>query len=88
VKASALEIVTPEPGWTVELYGARSGPPKDFPAQGWDEIGGGEVAKRKQRFRLDTDRSYRYYLAWITDLGNGDRVQIDEIQLFQRKAAR
>jgi serine/threonine-protein kinase len=34
VRATALEIVTPKAGWTVELYGARSGPPEDFPRAG------------------------------------------------------
>jgi serine/threonine-protein kinase len=83
VNATKLEIRTPEPGFTVEIRGARSGPPEEIEDPGWVELAGGPVEKRKQRFTLDTgDREYRYYLVWITDLGDARSVEIDEIQLF------
>ncbi len=85
VRATALEINTPRAGWTAEIYGARSGPPEEFPASGWRRLGGGEVERRKQRFPLDTGRSYRYYLVWITDLTGEDKVEISEIQLLRRE---
>jgi serine/threonine-protein kinase len=43
----------------------------------------------ERRFTLSTDgKSYRYYLVWITKLGDGQqRAQLSEIRLFQKVAA-
>jgi eukaryotic-like serine/threonine-protein kinase len=89
VDANAVEIQTPEPGWRMELFAARSRPLADeWPSDVWKRVGGGRVERRKQRFPLDTQgRSYRYYLVWITELPPGEgRVEITQATLFAPEA--
>jgi hypothetical protein len=46
------------------------------------------VTRERQTFDLDEER-YRYYLVWITRLPEGEqRVEIGEVELFQRKRRR
>ena len=53
---------------------------------GWTRLGGGAVRSDDQRFRLDADRRYRYYLVWITALPPDEqRVEIGELALFARE---
>jgi serine/threonine-protein kinase len=85
VDATAVELSTPVPGWRMELYAARQRPPEgEWPSDAWERVGGGVVARRRQRFDLDTDgRSFRYYLVWITQLPPGEgRVEITQATLF------
>jgi serine/threonine-protein kinase len=83
VNARSLEIQTPQPGWSMAIYGARSKPPPAWPSDVWTRLGGGEVSKTKQSFKLDTgNRNYRYYLVWITALPpEEDRVAITQVTL-------
>jgi eukaryotic-like serine/threonine-protein kinase len=87
VNGRRLEIQTPEPGWTMEIYGARSDPPDEWPSDVWTRLGRGTVDKRKQSFKLDTgDRRYRYYLVWITALPRDeDQVAITQLTLSAPK---
>jgi hypothetical protein len=87
VNGKRLEIQTPEPGWEMEIYGARSRPADEWPSDAWTELGGGTVEKKKQSFPLDTgDRRYRYYLVWITALPpNSDQVEITQLTLSAPK---
>jgi eukaryotic-like serine/threonine-protein kinase len=83
VNARSLEIQTPQPGWSMAIYGARSKPPPSWPSDVWTRLGGGQVSKTKQSFKLDTgNRNYRYYLVWITALPpEKDRVAITQVTL-------
>jgi serine/threonine-protein kinase len=87
VNGKRLEIQTPEPGWTMEIYGTRSKPTDEWPSDIWTKLGGGTVEKQKQSFKLDTeDRRYRYYLVWITELPPGsDKVSITQLTLSAPK---
>jgi len=87
VNGRRLEIQTPEPGWKMEIYGARSKPSGDWPSDDWTKLGGGTVESRKQSFKLDTgDRRYRYYLVWITELPpDSDHVAITQLTLSAPK---
>ena len=84
VAATSMLIQTPKSGWKATIYAAPAG---KVPAgiDGWTKVGGGRVAKRKQRFQLDTDdESYRYYLIWITGLPKGAQsVGVGEVSLTQ-----
>jgi serine/threonine-protein kinase len=84
VKATAILIQTPEPGWKATIYGA---PPGAVPEgiDGWTPLGGGTVEHKKQTFPLDTSgETYRYYLVWITALPpDADAVEIGEATLFK-----
>jgi tRNA A-37 threonylcarbamoyl transferase component Bud32 len=87
VNGRSLEIQTPELGWQMELYAARSKPPDTWPSEVWTRVGGGTVEKSKQTFKLDTgDRRYRYYLVWITALPpDEDQVAITQLTLSAPK---
>jgi len=87
VNGRSLEIQTPEPGWEMELYAARSRPTSEWPSDVWDRIGGGTVDKPKQSFKLATgDRRYRYYLVWITALPpDANQVAITQLTLSAPK---
>ena len=56
---------------------------------GRTEVGGGTVNSKDKAFKLDTgDTEYRYYLVWITKLGEGaSKAEISEIRLAQKVAA-
>jgi tRNA A-37 threonylcarbamoyl transferase component Bud32 len=67
VVARALRIVTPKPGWSVELYVSKSSVPSSV--ADWTQVGGGEVEARRETFGLDTGgQAFQYYLIWITKL--------------------
>jgi tRNA A-37 threonylcarbamoyl transferase component Bud32 len=87
VNGKSLEIQTPNPGWTMEIYGTRSPPPSSWPSDLWTKLGGGTVEKKQQTFKLDTgDRRYRYYLVWITALPpEHDQVAITQLTLSAPK---
>jgi serine/threonine-protein kinase len=87
VNARSLEIQTPDPGWKMEIYGARTDPPDEWPSDVWTKLGGGEVSDRKESFKLDTgDRNFRYYLVWITSLPpDKDQVAITQVTLSAPK---
>jgi serine/threonine-protein kinase len=82
VPARALEIHTPEPGFTAGVYGADSGPPKDL--AGWAPLAAPRtVTEQNQHFGLETQgRRYRWYLLWITKLPKG-QAKVSEIALFR-----
>ncbi len=87
VNGRRLEIQTPAPGWTAELYATRGVPSESWPDDSWTRVGGGTVGKRKQSFKLDTgERRFRYYLVWITALPpEEDRVAITQLTLSAAK---
>ncbi len=87
VNGRRLEIQTPTPGWTAELYATRGDPPANWPDDGWTRVGGGTVGKRRHSFKLDTgERRFRYYLVWITALPpDEDRVAITQLTLSAAK---
>jgi serine/threonine-protein kinase len=82
VVARALEIRTPEPGFTAGVYGADSGPPTDL--AGWTLLAPPRtVTEQTQRFDLGTrGKHYRWYLLWIAKLPKG-QAKISEIALFR-----
>jgi hypothetical protein len=88
VRAVAMQIDTPQPGWKATIYAAPPGPvPKSVP-EGWTKVGGGTVSAKQKSFKLDTSSAYRYYLVWITKLApDAERAEISEIRLFQEVAA-
>nr|MDQ4040879.1 serine/threonine protein kinase [Actinomycetota bacterium] len=84
VAARALEIRTPEPGFTAAVYAADSGPPEDI--SGWTLVAPARtVTEQRQRFDLDTrGRRYRWYLLWVTQLADGrGQAKVSEIYLFR-----
>jgi serine/threonine-protein kinase len=81
VSARALDIVTPTPGWSAEVY-ASNDRPDDL--AGWGErIGSTAQVGEQQRIELDAaGRSFDYYLLWITALPDGaQRAAVSELTL-------
>jgi hypothetical protein len=86
VAARSLLIDTATPGYAVVIY-ARRAPPNpnvfDTGPTGWVQVGAAPSVHRTQTIRLNTGVvPYRYYLVWITDLGNHNQVAINEIALY------
>jgi eukaryotic-like serine/threonine-protein kinase len=89
VAAVGLQVQTPEPGFRATIYAAPAGPVPDSVPGGWTKLASGTVNAGDKRFKLDTGGTpYRYYLVWITKLGdNSERAEISEIRLYEEKAA-
>ena len=86
LKATALRVQSPTPGWEATIYAAPPGAvPEDI--DGWTEVGAGTVTTKKKTFAVDTGaESYRYYLIWITKLPpDDDHVEIGTVSLFAPK---
>jgi tRNA A-37 threonylcarbamoyl transferase component Bud32 len=72
VAALALDIVTPTPGWSAEVY-ASGDRPDDLPSWG-DRIGSAAAVAEDERIDLDTaGQTFNYYLLWITALPEGEQ---------------
>jgi serine/threonine-protein kinase len=87
VAARQLEIQTPTPGFSAEVYVARDGVPPTAPGQGpgWTRVGAADRVGAREKIDLDTaGRRFRRYLVWITKLPEGaERAAISEILLFR-----
>jgi len=54
--------------------------PEDI--SGWSKVSRDIEVTQDARVTVDTlDRTYRYYLLWITDLGDNERAEIQELTL-------
>ncbi len=86
VAARVLTIDTDTPGYSVTIYGRNTTPnPNTFDTgpTGWVKLGAKADIHSTQPISLKTDDvRYRYYLVWITNLGNHDQVAINEILLY------
>jgi serine/threonine-protein kinase len=80
VAARALDIVTPIPGWTAEVY-ASDDRPDDLAS--WTRISGESPVEEEQRIELDTaGQEFSYYLLWITALPEGEqKAAVSELTL-------
>jgi serine/threonine-protein kinase len=85
VSASELEVRTPTPGFTAEVWVARDQLPSAWPSDGWTRVGGPVKVSGGDKIDLDTaSRAFRRYLVWITALPpGGDHVEISEILLYR-----
>jgi eukaryotic-like serine/threonine-protein kinase len=88
VVAGSMVIDTATPGYAVSIYARHTTPNAntfDSGAGGWIKVGAAASVHRIQTIRLNTDGvRYRYYLVWITSLGNHDQVAINEVGLFTK----
>jgi hypothetical protein len=80
-----LQLSTPTPGMTIELYGART---QDAPVSvqdpGWTHIATQLDVAKDGRIRLGGgEDKYRHLLVWITEAPpEGGQVSLSELQLF------
>jgi len=86
VAAGSLVIDTDTPGYKVTIYARRSKPnPDTFDTGpgGWVGVGNAPDVHSTQTITLHTAGvRYRYYLVWITSLGNHGSVDVNEIALY------
>ena len=84
VEASEMEVRTPTPGWTLEVYGTNEPIPDDV--SGWTRLAQvPEVAEQQRVDLITAGVTYQYYLLWITDpaeVDTGFGVAISDIRLF------
>jgi len=80
VAARALDIVTPTPGWTAEVY-ASEDRPDDLAS--WTRISSPATVEEEQRIDLDSaSKEFDYYLLWITALPEGEqKAAVSELTL-------
>jgi serine/threonine-protein kinase len=81
VSARALDVVTPIPGWTAEVYAADE---RAEDLTGWGKrIGSAPEVDEQQRITLDSaGQEFSYYLLWITALPEGEqKAAVSELTL-------
>jgi eukaryotic-like serine/threonine-protein kinase len=86
VAAHAAAIDTSTPGYSVSIYGSKVTPNLNTfvnGSGGWTKLGSSADVHPTQHIALTTHGvKYRYYLLWITSLGNHDRVTVGEFAIY------
>lgn len=84
IEASSMEIRTPTPGWSLEVYGSNDPIPDDV--AGWNRLGQvDDVTEREQVNLITAGEGYQFYLLWITapaETDDGFGVAISDIKLY------
>jgi serine/threonine-protein kinase len=84
VNATAMEVLTPTPGWTLEVYGSNDPIPDEV--ADWTSLALVPEVSERQRVELITaGERYQYYLLWATnpaDTEDGYGVAISDVKLF------
>ncbi len=84
VPATELEVLTTTPGFTASVYARDSLPPLQWPDAGWVQLSAPTVISGQTTIKLNTTgASYRYYLLWITSLGDNQIVRLNELTLYR-----
>jgi hypothetical protein len=92
LRARAIQVQTPTPGFLAAIYGARtfdSGLPYEAPQslteRGWVQLAPPSAIAAQLTIALDTHGvSYRYYLLWITHLPpHSETAALTQLTLFK-----
>jgi serine/threonine-protein kinase len=82
--ARVLRIITNTPGFTATVYARQTPPPLTWPNSQWVQVSAPTTVDGRQDIHLTSGAtSYRYWLVWITSLGNHDDLAIDEVALYK-----
>ncbi len=82
--ARVLRIATRTPGFTATIYGRKTPPPIKWPDPGWVALSASRnVASRTDIKLTSTTVAYRYYLIWITSLGQHQQLDLNEVTLYK-----
>ncbi|CAN5600101.1 hypothetical protein BH20ACT19_BH20ACT19_02480 [soil metagenome] len=83
VKVRRLDMVTATPGFTASVYAANE-VPDDITGEEWAKVSDDTEVTQDARIDVDAlDRTYRYYLVWITTLGDSETAEIQELTLLR-----
>jgi serine/threonine-protein kinase len=84
--AARLDVATPTPGFSADVYVAGPGrAPTGFPS-GWTKVASMPSVASRAKITFDRPHQARYVLLWITKLPpGGDHVQITQLSLYQRQ---
>ena len=84
VEATSMEVKTPTPGWTLEVYGSNDPVPEAL--DDWTSLALVQEVNETQEVELITaGESYQYYLLWATnpvEVDGGFGVAISDVRLF------
>jgi serine/threonine-protein kinase len=81
VEAQRLDLTTSTPGFTAAVYAANE-VPDDI--GGWQQVSQPMEVGEEERISLDPGpQAHRYYLVWITALGEHDKAEIQELALYR-----
>ena len=86
LKARAIDIVSPTPGWSGKILAANgSRPPATIDDPAWTDVGTVPDATARTRAQLNTGgASFRWYLIWIERFAPGQStVEISEVFLYR-----
>ena len=86
LKARAIDIVSPTPGWSGRILAASGSElPASIDDPAWTEVGQVPSATARTRVRLTTDgKAFRWYLIWIERFSPGQStVEISEVFLYR-----
>jgi hypothetical protein len=80
VAAEVLDVVTPIPGWTAEVYASEDRPDT---LDEWTRISSATTIEEETPIELDTaGKPFEYYLLWITALPGGEqKAAVSELTL-------
>ena len=87
--AREVEILTQTSGFAAQIYATNTTPvfaPQGSPSNGgsWTKVGSAASVKSKQTIKLTSGTSqYRYWLVWITSLGDHQQIDLNEVALYR-----
>jgi serine/threonine-protein kinase len=86
VAAGSMILDTDTPGYAATVYASSQRPnPDTFNSGpgGWVKVGSASSVRKAETIKLATGTTkYRYYLVWITSLGDHSHVDVNEIALY------
>jgi serine/threonine-protein kinase len=82
--AKEISVISDTPGFTATIYASKTAPPVKWPSSNWVPVSSSTVfSRRTTTLPLSTGgTAYSYYLVWITDLGQQESVQLNEVRLY------
>ena len=80
VAARALKVTTSTPGFTAAVYASNEVPDE---IGGWKRVSKPVRVGEEQTIRFDDPGRYRRYLLWITELPEGNKAALQELNLYR-----
>jgi hypothetical protein len=82
VEATEIQVVTPTPGWSAEIYASAAAEAPEELDEWGEPVGAIEDVGDDGTIELTLAEPSQHYLIWITDLGDNDAVEISDVRLL------